>query len=346
MIDQATHLRQMMRLAESRPGESLAPAPAIPRSVPIGSVSYGPAIAAMARPRPVRPSPVPRVEFARAIAVTSGKGGVGKTNLAVNLAVCLSQLGQKVCLIDADLGLANIDVLCNLTPRLTLEHVVAGKCRLADAMLLAPGGFRLIPGASGVAQLADLGERHRRGLLEQLLALERVADTIVIDTSAGLAANVLAFASAAHTVLVATTPEPTALTDGYGMIKALLAREPQLQIELVVNMAANAAEAEAVFNRVNRVCQTFLKRSLACGSMIPYDMAVRQAVRYRVPFSLYAPQSQATNCVMHLAQRLSGSTDHPDSGVEKGGFFARLASWLTGPRSKPVRNYQRASNRR
>jgi flagellar biosynthesis protein FlhG len=115
----------------------------------------------------------------RAIAVTSGKGGVGKSNVAVNLAVALSMRGLRVCLVDGDLGLANADILCNLSPRLTLEHVMAGQCRLADAMLLAPGGFRLIPGASGVTRLADMGPSQRQSLLRQLAALDRVADFII-----------------------------------------------------------------------------------------------------------------------------------------------------------------------
>jgi flagellar biosynthesis protein FlhG len=281
--------------------------------------------------RPARPRPRaahPNGRLARAIAVTSGKGGVGKSNIAVNLAVCLARLGRRVCLLDADLGLANADLLCGLTPRLTLEHVVCGRCRLAEAMLLAPGGFRLIPGACGVARLADLGGRQRLALLEQLTSLERVADTVIIDTAAGLSTNVLAFAAAARRVIVATTPEPTAMTDGYGMIKALAARAPRTRVDLVVNMAASRAEAESVFGRMDRVSRTFLGRSLELAGTVPTDPAVREAVRHRVPFVLFSPDSRATAALYRLAHRVAGVEPAASArGTE--GFFTRLAAWFS-----------------
>jgi len=268
--------------------------------------------------------------MARAIAITSGKGGVGKSNLAVNLAVCLARMGRRVCLLDADLGLANADLLCGLTPRLTLEHVVSGRCRLAEAMLLAPGGFRLIPGACGVARLADLGGGQRLALLQQLTGLERVADTVIIDTAAGLSTNVLAFAAAARQVLVATTPEPTAMTDAYGMIKALASRAPRVRVELVVNMAASRAEAENVFGRMDRVSRTFLGRSLELAGVVPTDPAVREAVRHRVPFALYSPDSRATAALYRLAHRVAGVESAGDDGS---GFFAQLAAWFSSRHS-------------
>jgi flagellar biosynthesis protein FlhG len=275
--------------------------------------------------------PQPNGRLARAIAVTSGKGGVGKSNLAVNLAVCLARLGRRVCLLDADLGLANADLLCGLTPRLTLEHVVCGRCRLAEAMLLAPGGFRLIPGACGVARLADLGGGQRLALLDQLVSLERVADTVIIDTAAGLSANVLAFAAAARRVLVATTPEPTAMTDGYGMIKALAARAPEARVELVVNMAGSQAEAESVFDRMDRVSRTFLGRSLELAGIVPTDATVREAVRHRVPFALYDPDSRATEALYRLAHRVAGVETANTAGA--GGFFTRLAAMFSSRHS-------------
>jgi flagellar biosynthesis protein FlhG len=224
--------------------------------------------------------------------------------------------------------MANVDVLCNLTPKLTLHHVVTGRCRLVDAMLLAPGGFRLIPGASGVAGMADIGSRHREIVLRQLAALERVADVIIIDCAAGISANVLAFAAAAHTTVVTTTPEPTAVTDAYGMVKNVLRRVPEAEVRLVVNMVMQRDEAEYVYQRMNRVCESFLKRSIAFGGAIPLDPAVAEAVRYRLPFALASPEGKATRAVRELARQLIGPEDGAAERSRRGGFFARLASWL------------------
>ena len=350
-VDQATRLRSLVQREHpsAPPADPLAPDPAeaeleaslgqVPKSTPTGSVSFRPRPAAasvpvsppVATPAPSRASPVPAPatapRLARAIAVASGKGGVGKSNLAVNLAVAMSRLGQRVCLLDADLGMANADVLCNVTPRQTLQHVVAGQCRLAEVMVLAPGGFRLIPGASGVAGMADLGQRQRGAVLEQLAALERVADVILIDCGAGIATNVLGFAAAAHTSLVVTTPEPTAVTDAYGMVKSLLRRHPEARIQLVVNMAADADEARGVYERMNRVVGSFLGETIGFAGWIPLDPSVTSAVRYRLPFSLATPDGPATRAVRQLSERLLGCEPEP-----KRGFFGRLAALFGGGR--------------
>jgi flagellar biosynthesis protein FlhG len=177
--------------------------------------------------------------------------------------------------------------------------------------------------------MADLASRQRHELLEQLATLERVAHTIIIDTGAGISENVLALAGGAHTTLVTITPEPTAITDGYGIIKALARRSSGADIQLLVNMAAHNAEGESVFARVNRVSRTFLNRPLQHAGTVPNDDAVRDAVRQRVPFLLSAPESPAAQAVRQLARRLAGVADEAsESG--RGGFFSRLAAWLTG----------------
>lgn len=327
MNDQATQLRGLVKELQG----DASPPMAVPASVPTGLVSYGPmaeraAPTPVTRPKPARrPAPRP-IRLARAIAVCSGKGGVGKSNLAVNLAVSLSGLGKKVCLLDADLGLANIDVLCNIAPRRTLEHVVAGACELADVALLAPGGFRLIPGGSGVARLANLDPARRHALLKQLAVIDRVADYIIIDTGAGLNANVLGFAAAANTVLVATTPEPTAIADAYGMVKTLLRHVPDSALEIVVNMVESEHEGREVFTRISRVSRTFLRRAPAYGGSIPLDRHVPEAVRLRVPFALYSPDGKATKAVRAIADRVSGAEE--GARVAGPGFFARLAGRL------------------
>lgn len=358
MNDQAAQLRRAMQVARSYGPdghEETATAPplvTIGPSIASGRVSFAPAPAkarngdarndsqlsrkpqARTAATPPRPASRANVKLARAIAVSSGKGGVGKSNLAVNLAVAMSNFGLKVALLDADLGLANADVLCNVSPRMTLEHVVAGKCKLWEAMVLAPGGFRLIPGASGVARMAALSEQHRHGLLQQLAALERVADVLIIDTGAGISPNVLSFAAAAHTAVVTSTPEPTAMTDAYGMIKALHSRSPNSKVELVVNMVDSEQEGADVFARMDRVCRTFLRHPLTYAGSIPTDSAVAAAVRERVPFVLHAPDAVATTAVQGMARRLVGLDDSPataagEGNEQRGGFFSRLSRWLS-----------------
>ncbi|MCZ6836935.1 MAG: MinD/ParA family protein [Planctomycetota bacterium] len=338
-MDQASQLRGLVK--EMSGG---APPMTVPQSVPTGIVSYSPLAdqAVPMKPRsPVNPrnprnlrSPLdprnPRVvppkpiRLAKAIAVCSGKGGVGKSNLAVNLAVLLSRMGKKVCLLDADLGLANIDVLCNITPKRTLEHVVDGKCELPDVALLAPGGFRLIPGGSGVARLANLDPGRRHTLLKQLSVIDRVADFIIIDTGAGLNPNVLSFAGAANIVLVTTTPEPPAITDAYGMVKTLLRHLPELKLEIVVNMVQSEQEGKEVFDRIARVCRTFLRQAPEWGGAIRLDPHVPEAVRMRVPFALYSPDCPATKAVDRIAQRLAGVETR--AKIADAGFFSRLAT--------------------
>ncbi len=271
------------------------------------------------------------VQLARAIAVTSGKGGVGKSNIAVNLAVCLAQQGMKVCLLDADLGLANVDVLCGLTPKRTLEHVVAGKCRLVDAVMVGPGGFRLIPGASGVARMTELKAEQRYRLLRQLAALERVADVLIIDTGAGINSNVLSFASAANQVVVTTTPEPTSMTDAYSMIKVLVRRRPGADVQLLVNMASSEEEAQAVHRRMDRVCRTFLQRPLSYLGALPRDPVVWEAVQHRLPFVMHGMDRPIAQHMRSISGRLIGLPDC--SGSERNGFFSRVASWLGGRRN-------------
>jgi flagellar biosynthesis protein FlhG len=320
MTDQAAHLRSMIEEIQGATATTL-----VSPSTPTGVVSFSPAGQGVCTVplRPVRSAPRP-VRLANAIAVCSGKGGVGKSNIAVNLAVCLSQLGKKVCLLDADLGLANVDVLCNLSPRHTLEHVVNGDCELADVALLAPGGFRLIPGGSGVTKLANLDASRRQILLRQLAIIDQVADYIIIDTSAGISTNVLSFAASAHRVLVITSPEPPAITDAYGMIKTLLRCLPEKSVDLVVNQVTSATEADDVDLRIRRVCQTFLKRAPGRLGSVPLDHLVPEAVRARVPFVLYAPGKPATQAMMTMARTLAGA--EAPVPVARRGFFSRLAA--------------------
>ncbi len=244
-------------------------------------------------------------------AITSGKGGVGKSNLAVNLAMQFASAGKDVVVLDADLGLANCDVLCNIDVPFNLSHVVAGRKSLRDVMVPAPGGFRLIAGASGLARMADLGDYERRQIIESLAGLEEQADIILIDTGAGISPNVLAFARAADHVLVITTPEPTAITDAYAVVKVLSRDGIDRGIGLLVNQVRSVQEGRLVYDRIARVCRQFLSVSLADAGYMSLDENVSAAVRRRMPFALAFPRCPASLCVAQLASRLEDGVAAP-----------------------------------
>src|SRR3989440_7237407 len=195
---------------------------------------------------------------ANVIAVTSGKGGVGKSNVAVNLAIKFASAGKSVVLLDADLGLANADVLCNIDLPFNLAHVIARKKELREVMVKAPGGFRLIGGASGLARMADLSDDDRQRLVGALVELEQQTDVILIDTGAGISPNVLSFTRAADHVLVVTTPEPTAITDAYAVIKVVSRESSDRRISLLVNQVRSSMEARMVYDRIAKVAKQFL----------------------------------------------------------------------------------------
>jgi len=262
---------------------------------------------------------------AHVIAVTSGKGGVGKSNVAVNLSIALAQRGKQVVLLDADLGTANIDVLCNIEPRATLSHVVSGRSRLEDALIQTPGGFGLVAGASGLAQIAEMTRAERDRLIEQLHMMEVETDYIIIDTGAGVSSNVLGFALGADEILVVTTPEPTAVTDAYAVMKTLAKRTTELNIRVLINMARNEAEGKQVFDRIDMVSRRFLDLEPAYAGCLPYDSAVSASVRARVPFMLRAGNSQVAKGVVRLASQF----DRVRRGPSQCGLFGRMASWLS-----------------
>lgn len=262
---------------------------------------------------------------ARIVAVTSGKGGVGKTNIAVNLAIKLTELGQRVILLDADLGTANADVLCNLTPGGNLAHVVAGRKTLQDAIVQAPGGFGLIPGASGLARMAALGEYERSHLIHQIQNLETKADIILVDTGAGVGPNVLGFALGADQLLVVTTPEPTAVTDAYAAIKTIQRQRQDVDVHVLVNMVQSAEEARQVFGRIEAVCQKFLNLNIQFAGHVNADVSVGHAVRRRRPFVLENPTCPASVAVGRLARQLNRQASEA-----RGGVLERASSWWGG----------------
>jgi flagellar biosynthesis protein FlhG len=268
-------------------------------------------------------APVPQ-GAARIVAITSGKGGVGKSNVAVNLAIQLAQLGRRIVLLDADLGTANADVLCNLPPGQSLARVIAGQMSIDQALVDAPGGFKLIRGASGLAQVAALGKFERDRLMQQVQALEQQADLILIDTGAGVSPNVLGFAISADEMIVVTTPEPTAVTDAYAVIKTTRAQRQDIAVDVLLNMVSSAEEGRQVFHRLDAVCRRFLDLNIRYAGCLPLDPHVSAAVRQRRPFLLSAPGCPAAVGIKLLAQRL----DRHVAEAPRVDWFRRAVAWL------------------
>jgi flagellar biosynthesis protein FlhG len=261
---------------------------------------------------------------ASVIAVTSGKGGVGKSNIAVNLAIKFSAAGKEVVLLDADLGLANADVLCNIDLPHNLSHVIARKKELREVIVKTPGGFGLIGGASGLARMADLSDSDRQRLINALAELESRADVLIIDTGAGISPNVLAFTRAADHVLVVTTPEPTAITDAYAVIKVLSRDGAERRISLLVNQVTSAGEGRVVHDRIAKVARQFLSVTVFDAGYVLRDEQVPLAVRRRQPFVLGSPRCPASTCISQLAIRLEQGV----AGAASGGFFNRMGKWF------------------
>lgn len=259
---------------------------------------------------------------ARVITITSGKGGVGKTNFAVNLGIALSKLGQKTLLVDADLGLANVDVMLGLIPKYNLGHVLLGEKKIDDIIIKGPEGMKIIPSGSGMYKLANLSDKKLAQCLEYLNQLEKSTDFILIDTGAGLSKNVLKFVLAAGEVIIITTPEPTAITDAYGIIKVISASKRDLPIRVVINMVKNEKEAEEVMERLSAVSQRFLGLDLERLGFIPLDATVPKAVKEQQPFILGHPRSVVAQNINQIATKLVNGNIQATSGSIS--FFERL----------------------
>lgn len=258
---------------------------------------------------------------ARVIAVTSGKGGVGKSNIALNLAIALAKSGDRVCLIDANSGLSNIDLLCGLNGYWNLSHVVSGARALSEIILDGPEGIHVVSGAGGLAQLRDCPHEIRRDVLRQTTQLEEQHDFLVIDTGAGGQDSGRMLAAAADVALVVTTTEPTSIADAYATVKALSAAPPP-NLMVVVNQVESGQQAAAIIDRMRRTAGLFLHTEIAHAGHIPHDRAVIHSVARRIPLLVDAPRSAAAEAVVKLARRLKSAAD---GSPPRGGFFSRIA---------------------
>ena len=239
------------------------------------------------------------------ISISSGKGGVGKTNIVANLALALTRLGKRVLVLDADLGLANMDILLGLTPRYTIEHLLTGQKRLQEILVSGPEGMVILPAGSGIPELADLNEGQKLFLLNEMDQLSQRIDILLIDTGAGISANVLYFNLAAQESIIIITPEPTSLTDAYALIKVLATRHQKKHFIILANAVADEPEAMEVFRKISLVADRFLGSvSLDYLGFIPRDEHVLRAVRKQKAVLELFPQSPAGKSFMILSQRL------------------------------------------
>ncbi|MCB9728871.1 MAG: MinD/ParA family protein [Deltaproteobacteria bacterium] len=270
---------------------------------------------------PSKPGPLRAL---RVIAVTSGKGGVGKTSLTVNLALTFARQGRRVLIIDGDTGLANVDILLDVQPRATLRHLLSGQASLDEVLLESEHGVTILPGSSGVAELSELSAGSQRDLLEAVDVLGERFDTVLVDTAAGIGSNARFFAGAAQEVLVVATPEPTSLADAYAMIKVLSRRCGVRSVGVVLNQVVGRDEARDVFERLESLCARFLPVALDFVGTIPRDPHVREAVMAQLPLVTAYPACPASQAITRLADDILSrpAPTGPDGRLQL--FWTRL----------------------
>lgn len=252
----------------------------------------------------------------RIITVSSGKGGVGKTNLSINLAIAYSQIGKKVVLLDADLGLANVNVILGIIPEYNLYNLIKNNKTMKDILIETKFGINVIAGASGFSKIANLDDEERKRFISEMNELS-FADIIIIDTSAGVSNNVLSFIAAADEAVIITTPEPTAITDAYGIIKIITTEllESKIGIKLVVNRVKSVTEAKKVAQRVVNIAGQFLNTKVDYLGYVYDDPIVQNAVLRQKPFIISDPKCKAAICLKHIVSRLENIEYREGNGV-------------------------------
>jgi len=246
----------------------------------------------------IQPKPV------RVLAVASGKGGVGKTNVSINLGCCLCNLGRTVALMDADMGLANVDVLLGLQPKYNLSHVLNGERTLDEIVLAGPAGLRVVPGASGIQRMADLTSAEQAGVIRAFGSIGEDIDVLIVDTAAGISNGVVNFARACQEIILVVCDEPTSLTDVYAFIKLLNRDYGVYRFQILANMVRDDRQGRQLFDKLSLVTDRYLDVSLNYLGSVPQDDNLRKAVQKQTPVSVLFPQSKSAEAFRSLARRV------------------------------------------
>jgi flagellar biosynthesis protein FlhG len=258
------------------------------------------------------------------LAITGGKGGVGKTNVAVNVSLALAGEGKRVILMDADLGLANVDIQLGLKPDRTLQEVLSGECSLRDILITTPGGVKVIPAASGVQSLTQLSSQSHAGIIQAFSELDEPLDILVIDTAAGISDSVVSFVRAAQEVMVVVCDEPSSITDAYALVKLLSRDYGMTRFRVLANMTRSPGEGKALFSKFVKVAERFLDVSLQYAGDIPWDESVRKAAqRQRAAIEAY-PNSKCAAAYRRVAREIAQWPVNRQASGRLEFFFERL----------------------
>ena len=325
MRDQASSLRELVQekneYSEPQPAPAYLPAQG-------GAPASPPPQAVVQEVLPVHKRvfrPTIRTN-ARVIAVTSGKGGVGKTNLTVNLAIAMAKIGRRVMSTDADLGMANVDVVLGTMSKHHLLHLLQPDVQLGDVLIHGPYGVNYISGGSAIERAVDFTPQERKCLMDKLAACETMADIVLVDTGAGLGRNVLDFILAADEVILVTTPEPTALTDAYAVMKAYSMNSEKKDLKIVVNRVYDESESNEVVTKLQRTSEKFLSMPLTSLGFIYEDRSVMNAVKRQQPLLSAFPDTMASRCIEMVAKNVLYGGEHKIRLGWKG-FLQRLLNF-------------------
>jgi len=272
---------------------------------------------------------IPERTVTKVIAVASGKGGVGKSNFTVSLAIELSKLGNRVMILDADLGLANVDIILGINPKYNLSHVISEEKDIKDIITETEYGIKVIASGSGVKELVNLSNQQRQRFIEKIAEIEDMVDVLLIDLGAGISKNTLSFIYASDYTIVITTPEPTALMDAYGLIKVTTLSKNNVPLKLIVNMTDSKEEAKEIASRVILLSRRFLNTFVESFGFIYRDKNVLTSVMTQKPFAVLFPDTKASQCVREIAKKVSlrlvkDTVKDVDLQEERSGIFTRL----------------------